>query len=519
MRVSSYPTSNTATNTIVEGRGSRPHHLHHHHVEHTKIANNITSKGRGPAHHNAKLPMKTPRRNIASYRRTKRGGDFYDTWKGRISVHMKVKYFDLKSLVKNVLGKTTLLVEDGWEIMEFYDVIRLSLPSLVCPPTSSVVADVSSAPPPSDAFATVLPPPPPPRPSGVIRSSSASSSSPLLVSLLDEDQLITEEKAPVIFKTEAKQQNEDVMKEHLKSGLEEGPSTPEVYIFSFGGIVLWNFENKQSEEAWMSKYIFSMVDRDQERNENYDSEDGEVDAVGEYNPADAIESADDEVDFMYGTSFQIKSDVVELESREYGEKMALSFALSKSAMLSIFEWRLNQVIERNSYIPEQLVKNGHIPMSSKELRMEIGRIYLVKSGINLDNNVLDTPEELWEGKQFCIQVKIQQSKYQSQFFVSSSTFFIFYSYSYNFFIFFSIMYCVDDKYSREYEKAMAYFDIVSRLELVNARLEVMQDMNQILMDAAQYHHASLLEWAVIALIIVEILVEIFRTYRDSIGDF
>lgn len=81
------------------------------------------------------------------------------------------------------------------------------------------------------------------------------------------------------------------------------------------------------------------------------------------------------------------------------------------------------------------------------------------------------------------------------------------------------MYCVDDKYSREYEKAMAYFDIVSRLELVNARLEVMQDMNQILMDAAQYHHASLLEWAVIALIIVEILVEIFRTYRDSIGDF
>ena len=62
---------------------------------------------------------------------------------------------------------------------------------------------------------------------------------------------------------------------------------------------------------------------------------------------------------------------------------------------------------------------------------------------------------------------------------------------------------------------MDYFDILSRLELVNTRLEVMQDMNQILIDAAQNRHASLLEWAIIVLIIVEIFVEVFRTFRDS----
>ena len=83
------------------------------------------------------------------------------------------------------------------------------------------------------------------------------------------------------------------------------------------------------------------------------------------------------------------------------------------------------------------------------------------------------------------------------------------------FVFFSLTQTVDDKFNGEYEKAMDYFDILSRLELVNTRLEVMQDMNQILIDAAQNHHASLLEWAIIVLIIVEILVEVFRTIRDS----
>ena len=79
---------------------------------------------------------------------------------------------------------------------------------------------------------------------------------------------------------------------------------------------------------------------------------------------------------------------------------------------------------------------------------------------------------------------------------------------------FFFMLAEDDKFHGEYEKAMKYFDIMSRLELVNTRLEVMNDMNQILMDAAQNHHARVLEWAVIALIVVEILVEVFRTYRD-----
>ena len=73
----------------------------------------------------------------------------------------------------------------------------------------------------------------------------------------------------------------------------------------------------------------------------------------------------------------------------------------------------------------------------------------------------------------------------------------------------------DDKFCNEYEKAMEYFDITSRLELVNTRLEVLSDLNEILIDAAQSSHGTFLEWTVIILIVFEILIEIFRAYRDE----
>jgi uncharacterized Rmd1/YagE family protein len=61
---------------------------------------------------------------------------------------------------------------------------------------------------------------------------------------------------------------------------------------------------------------------------------------------------------------------------------------------------------------------------------------------------------------------------------------------------------------------MEYFDITSRLELVNDRLGVLDDMNTMLIEEAQNSHASRLEWAVILLIVVEIIVELIRAYHD-----
>lgn len=59
----------------------------------------------------------------------------------------------------------------------------------------------------------------------------------------------------------------------------------------------------------------------------------------------------------------------------------------------------------------------------------------------------------------------------------------------------------DDRFQPEYDKSIKYLDVTARINLLNRRLDVLKDLNTILMDAAQNHHAATLEWIVIILII------------------
>ncbi len=320
--------------------------------------------------------MMKARKGVVAHRRGKRGAEYYayDTWNGRVSVHMKVKYFDLKLLVKNVLQETDLFVENnGWEMKEFCDAIRLSLPS------SSTRAATST-------YTGGL--------GGKERGTTDTNTKAApQVDLLDDKPLIPVEAQPLLPPTAYQH---DQYAQEPATILEAATTTSEIYIFSFGAIVFWNFHDKESEEAWMKKYIFGVNLRLNNQVEDYDDDDD--DAIGEAIHEDAIENAYDDMKFTYGPNYQIKHGIVVLLTHEYGEKLALSFALAKSAMLSIFEWRLDQAIERNSDIPERLVKYGRLGRTRKEISKEIGRIFLVKSGINLEHSILDTPDEFWEGK-------------------------------------------------------------------------------------------------------------------------
>jgi len=59
----------------------------------------------------------------------------------------------------------------------------------------------------------------------------------------------------------------------------------------------------------------------------------------------------------------------------------------------------------------------------------------------------------------------------------------------------------DDRFQPEYDKSIKYLDVTARINLLNRRLDVLKDLNTILMDATQNHHAATLEWIVIILII------------------
>eukprot|EP00584_Thalassiosira_punctigera_P025739 CAMPEP_0172557830 /NCGR_PEP_ID=MMETSP1067-20121228/75579_1 /TAXON_ID=265564 ORGANISM="Thalassiosira punctigera, Strain Tpunct2005C2" /NCGR_SAMPLE_ID=MMETSP1067 /ASSEMBLY_ACC=CAM_ASM_000444 /LENGTH=402 /DNA_ID=CAMNT_0013347023 /DNA_START=80 /DNA_END=1288 /DNA_ORIENTATION=+ len=228
-------------------------------------------------------------------------------------------------------------------------------------------------------------------------------------------------------------------------------SMPEVFVFGFGAVVFWNFKDEDSEKQWMEQHLFPRKE-----------------VLGLRHNAESIESACDEMGLCYGEAFKWHRDVVHLQTRDAGEKLAVSFAVAKSANLSIYEWRMEQAIRRNAHIPEDLAKHGQLHLNRKQINVEVGRLYLLNNAINLETNMLDTPEEFWE----------------------------------------------DDRFQPEYDTSIKYLDVNARINLLNRRLEVLKDLNRILMDAAHNHHATILEWIIIILIVVEVVIESFRGWRE-----
>ena len=251
----------------------------------------------------------------------------------------------------------------------------------------------------------------------------------------------------------------------LSSALADAAS-PEIFIFSFGAVVCWNFPDDESELRWINDYLLINPS-----------------ICGDRHDEEATESASDEITFEYDENgnFSIRRDKAQLCTREIGEKLAISFAIAKSSLLSIYEWMLEKTIERNSHIPLSLAKSGSIDMSREAIRKEIGRIFIVKHAINLDSDL--------EGKRFlnfCVatyELMICRKDTPDEFWE-------------------------DDRFEYIYQKMLMYFEITKRLNLVNNRLKIIQDLHQVLIEAVESRHSSALEWIVIILIVIEIVFEV-----------
>lgn len=57
-----------------------------------------------------------------------------------------------------------------------------------------------------------------------------------------------------------------------------------------------------------------------------------------------------------------------------------------------------------------------------------------------------------------------------------------------------------------YKKVCEYLELNTRVQVLNSRCEVLQDLLNMLRDQQNQHHSSRLEWVVIWLIVVEVVV-------------
>lgn len=149
-------------------------------------------------------------------------------------------------------------------------------------------------------------------------------------------------------------------------------------------------------------------------------------------------------------------------------KLSLSHALAQSVKISVFESLIATTIEDTKDIPEIISETGKVGMPHKEIMQQIGELFLLRMNINLVGSVLDSPEVFWRYPDL----------------------------------------------EPLYGAARTYLEIPQRVELLNTRVEVLQDMLQLLKESVSSRHSERLEQIVIVLIGIEIVLGIVTILVD-----
>ncbi|MGD9107710.1 MAG: RMD1 family protein [Gammaproteobacteria bacterium] len=182
------------------------------------------------------------------------------------------------------------------------------------------------------------------------------------------------------------------------------------------------------------------------------------------NPLTHIETGSFE--FRYGdeTKFfvdkKLNQDVIILESSDPSIKLAVSYGLAQSIKLESFEQTVENAVNKNVYLAHELSSRGKIPLTRREISKCIGEIFKVKSLVNLNSEYLDIPEYFWE-----------RSALENYYIIT-----------------------------------IKFLDLNKRVAALNQRLNVLQDLFDVLNNQLQHSHSTTLEWTIIILIFIEIII-------------
>lgn len=201
-------------------------------------------------------------------------------------------------------------------------------------------------------------------------------------------------------------------------------------------------------------------------------EDKLIEIVKEFsvNPLPHVET--DYLFYRYGEETTIdiheklRLDIITLDSEDAKVKLAISYGLAQSIKLEAFEEAIQDAIKKNNYLPEEIATRGTISLSRRAIFKRMGEIFITRSSINLNIEYLDAPEFFWRNPNL------------EPFYIMTKKF----------------------------------LDIQSRVMALNQKLDVLQELFDILNSQVQHLHSTLLESIIILLIAVEILISLFQLH-------
>ena len=224
----------------------------------------------------------------------------------------------------------------------------------------------------------------------------------------------------------------------IKGALLVGDGETWSVIFAYGAVVHWNVSVEQQSK------LHQLLLRHAE------------------NPLVAIE--EDNFTFtLDAPSTRIIEDHIEIESSDPILLFSLSQGMAQSIKLASFETNAITTINNTSYIPRSLAENGRIKLSRRKIAKIRGQLFLTKSDIILNYDLLDTPDFFWEYPE----------------------------------------------YEAFYSVTAKYLEIAPRTEVLSKKLETIHELFEMLADEQKHRHSTILEWIIIWLIVFEIVMAIY----------
>ena len=209
-------------------------------------------------------------------------------------------------------------------------------------------------------------------------------------------------------------------------------------VFAYGAVVHWNVSAE--EQAKLHQLLLDHAE----------------------NPLTSIE--EDYFTFTLNCpTTRIIEDHIEIESSDPILIFALSQGMAQSIKLASFETNAITTINNTNYIPKSLAENGRIKLSRHKIAKIRGQLFLTKSDIILNYDLLDTPDFFWEYPE----------------------------------------------YETFYSITAKYLEIAPRTQVLSKKLETIHELFEMLADEQKHRHSTILEWIIIWLIAFEIGMTIF----------
>ncbi|KAF2128070.1 sporulation protein RMD8 [Dothidotthia symphoricarpi CBS 119687] len=226
----------------------------------------------------------------------------------------------------------------------------------------------------------------------------------------------------------------------------------EMFVFSYGVAVFWNFTEKQEKDI-LADLTFSST------------------ATGVSLATRPLTESDfetEEFHFEYNADItrpRVYNDMITLKSGDHMIKLAMSHGIAQSTKLSLFEEGMSRTMLAAQYVPKRLALTGKLGMRRTDVVKMIGQLFTSRVDVNLSSNMLDTPNFFWDSEPTLHPL---------------------------------------------YTAVREYLEIKPRIQVLNERCQVFLDLGEILSDSISDKKMTRITWIIIFLIVISICITCFE---------